>query len=257
MTTMERKSYRVFSEGRIGSLTLKNRLIRSATANLAYIGEVTDDLLALYQRLAEGGIGMIITGEFPVGQKPETDDSGRYLYRSRWYQGVEKIAKMVHRSAPDCKIVAQVGGEMMGVISSSFPTRFPTNKRPVSRDEIPQIEECFVVNIARLRDAGFDGVQLHGAHGTYFLSSFLSPYMNRRTDKYGGSVENRARIVREIVTRAREGVGDFPILIKANGTDHIPEGTDMETFPAMAAELALSHGSGTAIKINTGMPTPR
>ncbi len=234
---MKRYAYKIFSEGRIANLTLKNRLVRSATANLAYIRSVTDEILAVYQSLAEGGVGMIITGEFPVGEKPTIDADGRYVYKERWFEGIEKIAEVIHRSDSDCKIVAQVGGEMMGVISSSFPTRFPSKKRPISKDEIRQIEECFVVNIARLKNAGFDGVQLHGAHGNYFLNSFLSPYMNRRTDEYGGSVENRARIIREIVTHAREKVGDFPILIKANGTDHMPGGTDFDTFAAMAGEL--------------------
>ena len=119
---MRRDAYKIFSEGRIANLTLKNRLVRSATANVAHFGGVTDEILSVYQSLSEGGVGMIITGEFPVGEKPTINANGVYVYKKLWFEGIEKIAEVVHNSASDCKIVAQVGGEMMGIISSSFPT---------------------------------------------------------------------------------------------------------------------------------------
>jgi len=113
---MRRHAYEIFSEGRIANMTLKNRVVRSATANVAHIQSVTDEVLRIYQELAEGGVGLIITGELPVGERPMIDADGRPTYRGRWFEGVERIAEVVHRSGAGCKIVAQVGGETMGVL---------------------------------------------------------------------------------------------------------------------------------------------
>jgi 2,4-dienoyl-CoA reductase-like NADH-dependent reductase (Old Yellow Enzyme family) len=110
--------------------------------------------------------------------------------------------------------------------------------------------DCFIQSIAGVMDDGFDGVQLHAAHGG-LLSRFLSPYTNRREDEYGGSVENRARIMREIVVGAREMVGDFPILIKMNCTDYVEGGTDIDIFPALAK--AIEDAGVDAIEISGGM----
>ena len=89
---MRRDAYKIFSEGRIANLTLKNRLVRSATANVAHFGGVTDEILSVYQSLSEGGVGMIITGEFPVGEKPTINANGVYVYKKLWFEGIEKIA---------------------------------------------------------------------------------------------------------------------------------------------------------------------
>jgi len=101
-----------------------------------------------------------------------------------------------------------------------------------------------------MKALGFDGVQLHAAHGG-LLSCFLSPYTNRRDDVYGGSVKNRARMVREIVSGAREKVGDFPILIKMNGTDYVPGGIGVEDLPELAQEMQSC--GVDAIEVSGGM----
>ena len=91
--------------------------------------------------------------------------------------------------------------------------------REMTEQEILEVIEAFTKAAIRAKKAGFDGVQLHCAHG-FLLSNFISPYTNRRTDRWGGSVENRARIVTEIVRRIKEQAGaDFPILVKLNATD--------------------------------------
>jgi 2,4-dienoyl-CoA reductase-like NADH-dependent reductase (Old Yellow Enzyme family) len=101
-----------------------------------------------------------------------------------------------------------------------------------------------------MRECGFDGVQLHAAHGS-LLSCFLSPYTNRREDEYGGSVQNRVRIVHDIVHGARRTVGDWPILIKVNCTDYLVGGLDIEAFPAQAREVARA--GVDAIEVSGGM----
>ena len=94
--------------------------------------------------------------------------------------------------------------------------------------------------VVRVREAGFDGVQLHGAHG-YLLSSFLSPYTNRRTDRFGGSLENRVRIVSDIVSGARKQVGSISrSSSRSNADDFVPGGIDINTFPALAQKIEAS-----------------
>jgi 2,4-dienoyl-CoA reductase-like NADH-dependent reductase (Old Yellow Enzyme family) len=123
--------------------------------------------------------------------------------------------------------------------------------RALTIEEIEEIVEAFAQGIARAQEAGFDGVQLHGAHG-WLLSSFLSPHTNKRQDRYGGSAVNRTQIIREIVERARKLVdADFPILIKMNTTDFFPDGTDLEEAVRVAGlmkEIGFS-----AIETSGGM----
>jgi len=130
-------------------------------------------------------------------------------------------------------------------------TLFQRIPRALTLEEIDEIIEAFAEGVRRAREAGFDGVQLHAAHG-WLLSSFLSPHTNRRQDRYGGSTENRTRIVREIYERAREKVDeDFPILIKINTTDFLPTGTTLEEV-AKVGEI-LSAAGFSAIEASGGM----
>jgi 2,4-dienoyl-CoA reductase-like NADH-dependent reductase (Old Yellow Enzyme family) len=112
------------------------------------------------------------------------------------------------------------------------------------------IAGCFVEAIAGLKAEGFDGVQFHAAHGG-LLSCFLSPYSNRRRDAYGGSARNRARIIAESVAGARQRVGDFPILIKMNGTDYVEGGIDLDNLPELAGEI--ERAGVDAVEISGGM----
>jgi 2,4-dienoyl-CoA reductase-like NADH-dependent reductase (Old Yellow Enzyme family) len=122
--------------------------------------------------------------------------------------------------------------------SAVYDPTFDRTPRALTLDEIGEIIESFAEGIRRAQEAGFDGVQLHAAHG-YLLSSFLSPRTNRREDLYGGSTENRTRIVREIYQRARKKVDDrFPILIKINTTDFLPGGTDVDEAVRVGKNLS-------------------
>ncbi len=245
---MGRENYRIFSQGRIGGMTVKNRLVRSATGDVILTRKVIDRIITIYRELAKGGVGLIITGNLPIGEKPELWD-GTPHYSPLWFDGAERIAEAVHEYGDGCRIVAQIGAETMGLIGSDYPGR-SEYKRVVATDEFPAIIDSFIWLICRLKTAGFDGVQLHGAHG-YFLCSLLSPYANRRTDDYGGSLENRVRIIKEIVTGARQTVGDFPMFIKAPCDDFAEGGSDASSFPELAKALI---GCGLdAIEISVGV----
>lgn len=245
---MHRSAYKMFTPGHIGELVIKNRLVRSATADLILTRQLTDRVVSIYRKLAEGGVGLIITGELPIGQEPELRD-GTAHYTPLWFDGVERIAETVHQINDDCRIVAQIGAEAMGLIGSDYPGQ-PLKKRVPDTDEFRAIVDGFALLILKLKQAGFDGVQLHGAHG-YFLCSLLSPYSNRRTDEYGGSMANRVRIIRQIVNEARQEVGRFPILIKAPCDDFVEGGLSAASFPELAETLVAC--GVDAVEISTGV----
>jgi 2,4-dienoyl-CoA reductase-like NADH-dependent reductase (Old Yellow Enzyme family) len=211
-------------------------------------------VLSLYRELALGGAGLIVTGGLPVFRErfPGEDSApSTFGYGDLCVEGVEKMADIVHAARADCKIVAQVEVGYLNAGPSELPSPFTADKtRPLAAEEIRLIMDCFVEAAIHLRAAGFDGVQLHAAHGG-LLSRFLSPYSNRRADEYGGSIRNRARIVREIISKAREKVDDWPILIKMNCTDYVPGGIDLDIFPALAKEI--EDAGVDAIEISGGM----
>jgi 2,4-dienoyl-CoA reductase-like NADH-dependent reductase (Old Yellow Enzyme family) len=253
---MDRSHYKIFPEGSLAGLTISNRLIRSATWDPSILNsrQMTEDVLNLYRNLALGGIGAIITGGFPVYRErfPEEDSGQPFrVYADLRVNGVEEMAQAVHQARTDCKVIAQLEVGYVDAGPSSMPTPFADQPvRELGRDEIERIIACFVEAIADMRASGFDGVQLHAAHGG-LLSRFLSPYANRRGDDFGGTPAKRSNIVQEIIARARKQVDDFPILIKMNCTDYLVGGVDMENFPALAQEIV--HAGVDAIELSGGM----
>lgn len=254
---MGRQEYAIFSEGQIGKLTLPNRLVRSATWDPCILTSrrMTDEVVDLYRELAAGGVGMIITGGFPVAERGmaagRDSDTRIFSYGEIEVEGIDRLVEGVHLSGTGCKVVAQLENGYLGASPSEIPS--PFRKRPVralSVEEIGKIVECFIEATVAMKACKCDGVQLHAAHGG-LLSRFLSPYTNRRSDRYGGSMANRVRIVREIVAGAREEVGDFPILIKMNCTDYVEGGIDTDTFPELAGEIEST--GVDAIEVSGGM----
>lgn len=134
---------------------------------------------------------------------------------------------------------------------SAVPSPILVKKaRELSVEEIKSIIQYFADAIGRVKRAGFDGAQLDAAHG-YLLSSFLSPYTNRRTDKFGGTVKNRVGIIRDIVSLARSTVGKFPILLKINCDDHVEGGICQGNFAELITEI---EDTGVdAIEVSGGM----
>jgi len=230
----------LFSKGQIGSLEIKNRLIRAAASKgNHYSGLPSDDYLNMYASYASGGAGLILTGGMAVASPGE---GLIRAYADAYIPEIEKIANMVHSTDESCKIMAQLWhNENAGPSGISWGNSgsIPTLTVDQIKDRISKFSEA----IRRVRDAGFDGIELN-AHYVYFLSSFLSPITNKRTDDYGGSVEKRVRIVKEIIEQARVNVGDdFPIMIKVNCNDsddpeaQSEEGTNIDNFHLLAAEL--------------------
>lgn len=251
---------KVFEPGSIGTLELKNRIIRSATGEgmSDERGFPKRDLTDLYLRLAKGEAGAIITGVVGVqadGRVPNMPflHSDEYIHPYR-----EMNTELQEHGTP---IIVQLGhgganifldkADEMSVGPSAY-TEPPFNlrrARALSDEEIRKLVDSFVMAIARAKKAGFRGVQLHAAHG-YLLQEFLSPRINRRLDTWGGSVENRFRVIGEIVHGAREKVDMFPILVKYSAYDYDKGGISLDEGLRIA-ELMQKSGVD-AIEVSCG-----
>jgi 2,4-dienoyl-CoA reductase-like NADH-dependent reductase (Old Yellow Enzyme family) len=245
---------------KIGNLEIKNRFVRSATYNgMGHEGHVTDKHVELYKELAVGGVGLIITGYAYVQKSGFVAEEQTGVYSDELIPGLSKIANIVHKHSKDCKIALQIGHcgrqsrSLKNTLAPSAVLEKLTNKMPkeMSTEEIGEAVEAFAQGVRRAKEAGFDAVQLHGAHG-YLISEFFSPYTNKRTDEYGGSTENRFRFVEEIYKRSVELVGkNFPILIKINGVDFLEGGVTVEESKKIAEKL--SKLGFAAIEVSGGM----
>jgi 2,4-dienoyl-CoA reductase-like NADH-dependent reductase (Old Yellow Enzyme family) len=256
---MDRKHFRMFSEGTIGEMKVRNRLVRSATFDGAVMREnqVPDSTLALYRELAAGGVGLVVAG--PVlafsrqsGGTEGTDTDLGYSYVR--VPSFSKIAEAVHQADGECRVVAQLWGQISLGPSEGISLYTGEAVRELSPGEIEEIVDCYAIAIADMKLMGFDGVQLHASIGLGTLSYFLSPYTNHRTDRYGGSTSRRARIIADIVARSREQAGHFPIIAIITSTENVEGGIDDEEFPAIAE--AVAQAGVDAIQV-TGRPPGR
>lgn len=246
-------------------MRLINRFVRSATHD--YLaddqqGFIRPAQLELYRHLAEGEIGLIITGHAYVHPSGKASPRQIAVDDDRKIPGLARLAEAVHQSSRGSLVFMQIshaGRQTSPALCGQQPLAPSAVYDPVSRvlpreltvEEIYQVIEWFVKAAGRARQAGFDGVQLHAGHG-YLLSSFISPHTNRRLDDWGGSSENRSRIIREIIAGIRQTCGpEFPLIIKMNATDHLPGGLTLEEAANIA--ISLEQAGLQAIEISGGM----
>jgi len=232
---------------KIGSIEIKNRFVRSATYEgmATEDGYITDKQLKLYKELAEGGVGLIITGYAFVQESGNGVDKQTGVSKDDYIPGLSKIAETAHKYGDNCKIALQIAhcGRQTAELENTIAPSAVEEKlignmpREMTREEIRETIDAFSQAVRRAKEAGFDAVQLHGAHG-YLITQFLSPYTNKRTDDYGGSIENRVRFLEEIYKKSVELVGkEFPIFIKMNGVDFVQGGTTIEESTEVARRL--------------------
>jgi len=253
----------VFSAGRIGALELANRLVRSATGERMCrpTGRVTPLLVEFYARLAEGGVGLIVTGHSFVRADGKASEGMMGVHSDAMLPGLRQLVEAVH--ARGGRIVCQLnhagrqtrpeltGGKRPIAPSAVTDRATGITPRALAAAEIEPLIECYVEAARRCRDAGFDGVQLHCAHG-YLMSEFISPYTNRREDAWGGSLEARARFPLEVLRRIRAALGrEFPVLVKLNAEDFIEGGLTLGESCRIAAMLEKE--GIDAIEISAGM----
>ena len=253
----------LFEETAIIGMTLRNRLVRSATweGMCEQDGRPTEKLLNCYRDLAQGGIGLIISGfafvrpdgkQFPGKMGFHTDDFARTYedLTSTVHNAGGKIAvQLVHAGG---QTDANNAGRQPLAPSAVQVDQFPEMPAELTKDEISEIIAAFAEGARRAKAWGFDGVQLHGAHG-YLINQFLSPLTNRRTDEYGGSVENRCQFLLEVYRKVRESVGgDYPLFIKLNAADNLDGGLEVDDAVYAAKELA--EAGIDAIEVSAGTP---
>jgi 2,4-dienoyl-CoA reductase-like NADH-dependent reductase (Old Yellow Enzyme family) len=259
----------IFDPITVCNLQLQNHFVRSATHEFMAEkdGKPTSRLGDLYEELAKNDVGLIITGYSYVLPGGQSDIFQQGIYDDRFIEPYLKITERVHRYRS--KIVLQiVHGGRQATRSEAYPVPMAPSAvkdghaailpRKMTEQEILKMIEAFTIAAVRAKKAGFDGVQLHCAHG-FLLSNFISPYTNRRTDRWGGSVENRARMVTEIVRCIKEQVGsDFPILVKMNATDGFRPGSqkaELGITISQAVETAkiLEKAGVCAIEVSGGI----
>jgi 2,4-dienoyl-CoA reductase-like NADH-dependent reductase (Old Yellow Enzyme family) len=240
----------LFAHTRIKNMELRNRFVRSATYDgCSDMGYVTERQMNLYTTLAEGGVGLIITGITLVHQSGQISEFQNSIWKDDFIPGFKQLTSAVHdRGARIAVQLFHAGREarfsrtsdrvpMAPSVLEGDP-HFEAQYRAMTENEILEVVRAFGDGARRAEEAGFDAVQIHGAHG-YLLSQFLSPYTNRRDDDWGGDLKNRLRIHREIYQEVRLKVGeDYPILIKIGVKDGFPGGLDFNEGKLAAKYLA-------------------
>jgi 2,4-dienoyl-CoA reductase-like NADH-dependent reductase (Old Yellow Enzyme family) len=226
----------LFSKLNLGKLELKNRigLAPMTRTSAAEDGVPTENMIKYYTRYANGGFGLIITeGTYPDEAYSQGYPSQPGITNQKHIQGWKKVIESVH--AAGAKIICQLmhaGALSQGNIYNKT-TKAPSAVQPkgeklgfygdtgafavpeeTSREDIQQAIQGFATSAVNAKEAGFDGVEIHGANG-YLLDQFLTDYTNKRTDEYGGSVQNRVRLLEEVIKAARQAVGpDYPVGIR-------------------------------------------
>ncbi len=228
----------LFDSTTIGSMTLKNRFIRAATADRAVSGHLTKAMYKTYEDLASGGVGTIITG-FTLVDETEGSFPLPAIYADSLVDQYEKLITAAHVHGANIILqLVYVGSYIMGnaggraVLGPSAVANLNTRviAKEMSIDEIKAVQGKFAQAALRAQKAGFDGIEIHAAHG-FLLNQFITPYYNRRSDIYGGTIENRARMTLETYSAIREAVGtEYPVWIKLNCTDGFEGGLTLEDF---------------------------
>ncbi|GBE13492.1 NADH oxidase [bacterium BMS3Abin13] len=252
---------KLFEASLINGLNLKNRFIRSATwEGMATVdGAVTPKLVQTMIDLARGGVGLIISGHSYISPAGQGSPWQLGIYKDELIPGLKGLTGAVHENGG--KILMQLAHagnfaaedliDQPPLVVSDFAGLAETRRQEITKSTIAELISAYTDAAARAKTAGFDGIQIHAAHG-YLLSQFLSPAFNKRQDEYGGSIQNRARIHLEIYRSVRSIVGqDFPILIKMNCGDFVENGLDIEES-VQAAELFAGVGFD-AIELSGGL----
>lgn len=237
-----------FSSG----LTVKNRLVKAAMEeNLATKAQLPgDSLFTLYGRWAEGGVGLIITGNVMVDHLAMTGPGGLALEAETGLEPFKKMASLSKQNDtrvlmqinhPGRQVYKKMGGKVLSPSNVALDlgkhSHLFTQPKPMTEQDIEDVIERFAVTAKHAEKCGFDGVEVHAAHG-YLVAQFLSPLTNKRDDQWGGSIENRGRLLIEIIKRIRAICAtNFSIAVKLNSADFQRGGFDIDDAEAVVKML--------------------
>ena len=253
----------LFDQTTINGMTLQNRLVRSATweGMCERDGRPTEKLTDWYRDLAQGGTGLIISGYTYVRSDGKQLPCKMGIYTDDFARDSENLTSAVHNAGGKIAVqLVHAGGQADAKAIGRQPLapsavqvdQFPVMPSELTKDEINDLVTAFAEGARRAKAWGFDAVQLHGAHG-FLINQFLSPLTNRRTDEYGGDVDNRCRFLLEVYRKVRDTVGpDYPVLIKLNAADNLDGGLKIDD--AVYAAEKLYEAGIDAIEVSTGTP---
>jgi len=252
----------LFSPMKIGNIEIANRLV--VTPMVTYCcnqdGTATEQYIAYHEAKAKGGWGLIFTEDYAIDPAGKAFRCIAGLWDDGQIAGHSELTKRVHQY--NCKIFAQIyhAGRQTKSDITGFqpvaPSPIPCPKdlempHELSIDEIQILVEKFGDAAFRAKKAGFDGIEIHGAHG-YLVAQFMSPYSNKRTDKYGGHLLNRMRFSLEIITNIREKVGrDFGMSFRLSTEEFVPGGRTIEDTKAIA--IILEEAGVDVLSLNAGV----
>lgn len=235
---------KLFERVKLGKLELKNRLIRSATwAGLADVsGHMPEKLYQIYEGLAKGGVGAIITGFTSVSDDDHYFGGMARLSSDDLISEHRRLTELCHTER--CPVMSQLAlGEYAGGVEPDYMTG----------DDIRIVISLFVGAAVRAEKAGYDGIQIHAAHG-FFLSRFISPAYNHRKDAYGGSPESRGQIILDIIKGIRKEAPSLHISMKINSNDFMRGGLTTQESAAICkfcADMGIDSievsGNGTSV----------
>jgi 2,4-dienoyl-CoA reductase-like NADH-dependent reductase (Old Yellow Enzyme family) len=247
-----------FAAAKLGPLTLRNRIIKAATfEGMTPEHVVSDRLIEFHRRVARGGVGMTTVAYCAVSPEGCGTPNEMILGREA-VPGLRRLADAVH--AEGAAVAAQIGhaGAVAAATgrrglspSATWSPMAMRRTRAATEDDLQRIVADFGRAAAVVAEGGFDAVEVHLGHG-YLPSEFLSPRLNRRTDRWGGSIENRARLAREVVRAVREAVGArLAVTAKLNMADGVPGGLWLDQS-VPAARLLEADGCLDAIELTGG-----
>jgi 2,4-dienoyl-CoA reductase-like NADH-dependent reductase (Old Yellow Enzyme family) len=255
----------LFEPIKIKDLELRNRFVRSATADgcADKLGHITNKHIKMFADLADGGIGLIITGLTYVHHSGQISSTQMSIASDDCILGLKRLTAVIHERGGKIAVqLSHAGRESAKFLKSKGRIAkgpsivendpyFSETYQIMTVDDIWEIIGAFGDAAKRAREANFDAVQLHGAHA-YLLSQFLSPFTNRREDDWGGSLEKRIRFHREVINDIRAKAGDdYPVLIKTGGQDGFPGGLQLDEGK-QAAQLLAQWGYD-ALEISQGL----
>jgi 2,4-dienoyl-CoA reductase-like NADH-dependent reductase (Old Yellow Enzyme family) len=253
-----RPAHDPFAPARLGPITLRNRVIKAATfEGMSRKGLVTDRLIDYHVAVAQGGVGMTTLAYLAVS--PEGQGApGEIVPRAEALDGLRKLAAAVH--AEGAAVSAQLGHAGPVAAGAGHTAQTPSRvfsplamrfTHAVSESGLTKVIDDFASAARVVVEAGFDALELHMGHG-YLMSAFFSPKLNRRTDRWGGNVENRARLAREVAKRVRDATGDqVAVIAKLNMADGVPGGLWLDDSVEIA-RLLEADGALDAIELTGG-----
>ena len=229
----------LFTPFKAKNLTFKNRLVMPALASFLFDddGNITDAILEHYRRRAASGVSMVIVEACAVSPEGIVSRHQGRIFDDRFIEGFSRLAKVIKEEGAIAGIQIHHAGRQTSprVIKQDpvapSPLPCPTirsNVQPLTKEQIREIVKKFADAAERAVKAGFDLVEVHGAHG-YLINQFLSKFSNIRQDEYGGSIEGRARFAKEIIEEIRSRIGDeFPLSFKISAQEFVPNGLTVE-----------------------------